>query len=62
MRTALFSDRERRLIKEYLQGSSPQGTFKRVLFHRIKKAEPQIRQDFALMNEVIAKKQTEPRE
>lgn len=60
MRTALFSDRERKLLKEYLEGGSPHGSFKRVLFYRIKKAEPQIREDLALMNEVIAKEQSTP--
>ncbi len=55
MRTALFSDKERKLLKDYLEGGSPQGTFKRVLFHRIKKAEPQIREDFALMNKVLTR-------
>lgn len=55
MRTALFSDMEREAIHEYLEDGNKSPTFNRVLFHRIKRSQIQIMEDFDLMIRVLTR-------
>jgi len=53
MRTAIFSDQERNVLREFLEDGDKSSTFKRVLMHRIKSSHRCIVEDFDLMIKVL---------
>ena len=54
MRTALFSDRERTMVIEYLE-TSEKGKGFWVLAYRTRRHHPKIKEDFDLMNRLLDK-------
>ena len=53
MRTSIFTDAERRAMKDYLNGEVVNPNFWGVLIHRIKKHNPSINADVNLMTKVL---------
>ncbi len=54
MRTALYSDNERNMVKKYLE-TGEKGTNFKVLKHRIRKSQNLIMNDFDLMISILTK-------
>ncbi len=54
MRTALFSDNEREMVKRYLE-TGEKGEGFRVLAHRVRRGQTLITEDFGLMTKFLAK-------
>jgi len=52
MRTALFSNKERDMIRQYLETGNKGEGF-RVLAHRTRRNETKIKEDFDLMNRLL---------
>lgn len=54
MRTALFSDKEREMVKQYLK-TEEKGAGFRVLAHRVRKSKISITEDYELMIRFLTK-------
>lgn len=54
MRTALFSDAERKMVEHFLK-TGEKGNGFRVLAHRVRQSQNQIREDFDLMIKFLEK-------
>lgn len=54
MRTALFSDNEREMVKRYLE-TGEKGAGFRVLVHRVRQSQIKIGEDFDLMTKLLIK-------
>ena len=52
MRTALFSDKEREMVKQYLETGEKDEGFS-VLVHRCRRGHTQIKEDLVLLNQLL---------
>lgn len=57
MRTAIFSDKEREMVEQYLE-TGKKGEGFRVLAHRVRRSQTQIIKDFDLMSRLLIKTET----